>query len=104
MWTTIFREFLFKVPSLIVLGGCAVYFVRTRSAEGLIALVGQLVAVCLSVVSACLVFGLAGQSITADTYKVYAPWVRIGGFTGAILFGLAFLRIVLNLSSGGKKD
>lgn len=97
---TPFRELLFRVPSLIVLAGCIIYFSRTKSSEGLIAVAGQFVAVALSAVSVCLVFGLAGQKITTEVYKSYAPWVRVGGFVGSMLFALAFLKIVVNQSQG----
>jgi len=86
----VFRYLLFKIPALLILVGCVVYFARTRSAEGLLALVGQAVGVVSSAVLACLLSNLADQKISAGVFQ----WVRIGQFVGGIMFAVAFLKIV----------
>jgi hypothetical protein len=89
-----FSATLLEVPTLLVLVGCIIYFSRTKSSEGLTALAGQFIVLTFSIASVCLRFMRAGENLTAEAYANYAPWVRVGGFIGAILFSLAFLKIV----------
>ena len=95
MFTMIFSHLLHLIPQAIIVIGCFIYISKTQSLAGVIALIGSLGRIAVSIVSAALIVMISQGHMAHETYR-YFSWAVQGGYliTG-LLFAVGFIGIAL---------
>ena len=93
MFTMIFSQLLHLIPQALIAIACFIYISRTQSLAGVIALIGSLGRIAVSIGSAALIVMISQGHMAHETYG-YFSWAVQGGYLiTSLMFALGFIGI-----------
>ncbi len=89
------------VPSLLITIGCVLYLLKSRKFVGVVLLIGNLLTIIVSIISAILI-AMANSNMSTEIYSRHAMELRAGSVLAALIFGVGFLIMMIDMDR--KKD